>query len=74
MISSSSVGCGVSVVVLDEEDRLVVEVLSVVSPPTAVLVDVELPFDVDEDDLLLVLAWVCPGTVALDVAVAATTR
>lgn len=74
MISSSSVGCGVSFVVLDEEDRLVVEVLSVVSPPTAVLVDVELPFDVDEDDLLLVLAWVCPGTVALDVAVAATTR
>lgn len=63
-----------SFVVLDEEDRLVVEVLSVVSPPTAVLVDVELPFDVDEDDLLLVLAWVCPGTVALDVAVATTTR
>jgi hypothetical protein len=73
MMSSSSVGCGVSFVVLDEEDLLVVEVLSVVPPATGVLVREEPPFDVEEEDLLLVLACVCPGTVALDVAVAATT-
>lgn len=66
MISSSSVGAGVSIVVLEEEDLLVVVVFNVVSRPVATLEDVEVDLEVDDDEVLL---WLCPGTVALEVAV-----
>lgn len=52
--------------VLEEEDLLVVVVFNVVSRPVATLEDVEVDLEVDDDEVLL---WLCPGTVALEVAV-----
>lgn len=66
MMSSSSVGAGVSLVVLEEEGLLVVVVFKVVSPPAVAVEDVEVDLDADDDEVLL---WLCPGTVALEVAV-----
>jgi hypothetical protein len=51
-MSSSSVGAGVSFVVLEEEYLLVVEVFNVVSPPATMLEDVEVDLVVEE-----VLLW-----------------
>jgi hypothetical protein len=53
MMLSSSVGAGVSLVVLEEEDLLVVVVFNVVSPPAVALEDVEVDLDVDDEEVLL---------------------
>jgi hypothetical protein len=51
-MSSSSVGAGVSFVVLEEEDLVVVEVFNVVSPSATTLEDVEVNLVVED-----VLLW-----------------